>query len=784
MRRILVALFLVLTPLPLPGGSVKLLCHDAVVWSHMQSIRGKGAAGTSTTGTLFVNGNAIPYSVTTSGDSFAVPVQLSDGTTTLWATMDSAGVTVSSDTVRLTLGYRLRPEIEAVAGVSGRTVHLHAAVLENPDSSTIGWHWSEDQKNPAILGVSAPGGTDCDLTVPLGVAAGEYIFHITAACQDGDTTRAAAMVTVRGDTLRAFQMRTDHAQWIDKAVLYGITPYIFVENGKFAHITAKIPELAAFGVTTLWIQPVYATHYGGQGYDVVDYFAVRSDLGTAADLHQLVRTAHANGLRVVLDFVPNHSSLHHPYAVHATANGTASHYYDYYQRVTDSAPYAQHYHSYGGFINYFWDELPNLNYSNPEVRRMIVEAGRYWIEEFDIDGYRVDAVWGVNARNPDFMKTWRLALKRLKPDVCLLAEDKATWASVFDERFDAAYDWAREESWVSHWTWQTSYSTTSNPTIFNSPNSYTRVAALRSALTNAGSGYAANAKIMRFMENNDTFRFLPTHDLARTKMTAAMMFALPGIPLLFNGQETGVTTHPYDAFQIFVQNRTIASLDQYGLVPFYRTLNTVRERFPSLTGSNFEEVLAGSAPTVYAFRRWQDGSHILGVVNLAAAADSITAYIPVDRMHLIPGRMYYLSDQLSNDVVLATPEQMDSLSMSIPGYTTRIYVIDTIRVTSIREPETVAEVPVESSLDQNYPNPFNPVTTVQFSLAAPSFATLAVFDILGREVARPVDGDLAAGVYRIPVDGSHLASGVYLCRLTLGRDMRTFSQTRKMLLVR
>src|SRR5690606_12829059 len=122
-----------------------------------------------------------------------------------------------------------------------------------------------------------------------------------------------------------------------------------------------------------------------------------------------------------------------------------------------------------------------------------------------------------------------LALKRVKPEILLLGEDKATRAETFDRRFDAAFDWYPEEGWVSHWTWQPWYSESGNPTIFNELGSSenARAGLLRDALTNRGNGWAEGAKVLRFMENNDTHRFIATHDLARTKMAAAMLFSLP-----------------------------------------------------------------------------------------------------------------------------------------------------------------------------------------------------------------------------------------------------------------
>jgi hypothetical protein len=219
------------------------------------------------------------------------------------------------------------------------------------------------------------------------------------------------------------------AEWHSRAIVYGVTPYIFTEGGKLEAVTEKLPELADLGVTVIWLQPVFANHGGGQGYDIVDYFRMRDDVGSEDDLRQLVRTAHGLGLKVILDFPANHTSLHHPFAQDAIAHGAESPYSEWYQREPDGVRYARHYHrSRAGkmdFIHYFWEDLPNLNLAHPGVRKMLIEAGRHWIERFDVDGYRLDAAWGLNHRTPDFLPEFARELKALKPDLWLLGEDKA-----------------------------------------------------------------------------------------------------------------------------------------------------------------------------------------------------------------------------------------------------------------------------------------------------------------------------------------------------------------------
>jgi cyclomaltodextrinase / maltogenic alpha-amylase / neopullulanase len=784
MRILGLVITLTLLPLTMKGVTLTFSQRSAVVWKQTQLIEGKCSATGLTVGTLLLNGSPIPFAFSAPGDSFAVSVKLAKGTNTIVATVDSAGVVFSSDTLKLTMGYGLRPEVYPYATVSGQNVTLHATVMDNPNSAGLSFFWSEDPANPRSISISSATDSVAACTLPAGSPSGEYYFNLLVAASSGDTIRVRTFVTLDSSSIRPFKITTDHAGWIDGAIVYGITPYIFVANGRFSSITAKIPELAALGVNALWIQPTYSTYYGGQGYDVIDYFKVRPDLGSENDLRTLVRAAHAEGLRVILDFVPNHSSLFHPYAQDAINYGPASHYYDFYQRAFDIVPYSMHYHTRNlgkmTFVYYFWEDLPNLNYQNPEVERMIIEAGKYWIEKFDIDGYRVDAVWGVNARNPDSMKRWRIALKRVKPEILLLAEDKATWGSTFDERFDAAYDWGPEESWVSHWVWQPSYSTTSNPTIFNYTAQNNRSAALRSSLTNGLTGYPPRAKIFRFMENNDTFRFRATHDDARTRMVATMLFSLNGIPLLFNGQEIGASTHPYSTSSIFRDDVSIKAMDQYNLFQFYQKLIGLRKSYPALHSQNYQEVSVSPGGSVFAYRRWEGSQNTFTVLNMGNAAANAVVSLPVMQLNLDSTQTYYLTDLLSGQYFSGTAKMLQEVSVPLAAYTARLFILADSVINTTGIPMRGGQVPMELALQQNYPNPFNPTTSIQFDLPRGGHVSLKVYDVLGREVESLAQGEMKGGHYQVTFDGWRLASGVYFYVLQFQNNLIS----KKMLLLK
>src|SRR5205085_3341390 len=181
-------------------------------------------------------------------------------------------------------------------------------------------------------------------------------------------------------------------EWIKRSIIYGITPYLFVKDANYTDIENKIPELTKLGVNTIWLQPVFQSSRKGQGYDITDFFSLREDLGTEQQLQSLINAAKQSGMKVIFDFVPNHTSIAHPYAQDIIKNKQASPYYDYYQHENDGAPYSSFYHhDNDGFYFYFWKSLVNLNYNNEAVQKWIIEACKYWVKKFDIDGYRFDA---------------------------------------------------------------------------------------------------------------------------------------------------------------------------------------------------------------------------------------------------------------------------------------------------------------------------------------------------------------------------------------------------------
>ncbi len=640
--------------------------RNAVAWLPQQTLRGELAGFTAKTVTIHQDSKTFTVSVK-ADNTFSCSLTLHNAKNTIWAQASDEGRRVFSDTITLALGYHPEPLVKPFAIVTGNTAFLHVTVIYNPWSRLL-FRWTGDKRNPAAVKIKHPADSLAQVQIP--AADGIYYFNLSVA-SGKDTARFQTFVTRHGNTVQAFNLDTAHAAWINDAVVYEITPYIFVKDATYDDITAKLPELKSLGINTIWLQPVFKTFDGGQGYDVIDYFSLREDLGTEAQLAHLVQTAKALQLRVLFDFVPNHTSVHHPYAMDCAANGTDSHYYTFYQHTDDGVLYSSNYHQdKQGFIYYFWNDLVNLNYTNKEVQQWMVEACKYWIKKLDIDGYRFDAVWGVNARQPTFGKQLQLALKVIKPDLLLLAEDKGAFTDTYAKGFDAAFDWTGDTSWVSQWSWQYDYNPQRNPTIFNFPNAGERGPMLGEALF--ANGDIIHARL-HFTENNDLPRFITSHGLARTKMAAALTFALPGIPLVNNGQETGTRKNISRSNPIFKSGQSIQSLDEDSLFTYYQQLTAMRASHPCLRNALIDEVQITPAGPMIAFLRWNEQEQVITAVNMDAAATMATL-----DMHTILSKTsngFTLTDLLSKEVFTYKNANPTKVEVPMNGYSTRLLLL-------------------------------------------------------------------------------------------------------------
>lgn len=415
--------------------------------------------------------------------------------------------------------------------------------------------------------------------------------------------------------------------WLEGAVFYGVVPPLF-GGEPFKAVTAKLDDLKAQGVDAIWLSPIYETDdQSGISYSVTDYKAIRPDFGTQEDFKRLVAESHRRGIRVILDFVPNHTSSGHPYFKDAEAKGPKSPYWNYY--VRDKSGTAQHY--------FDWGTLMNLNYDHAGVQAMITEACTYWVRDMDVDGFRCDAAWGVKDRTPGFWPKLNKTLNAIKPDVFMLAEASARDPYYVTHGFDAAYDWTKE---LGHWSWEH---------VFETP------ASAGDKLRKALSGKETPPdQIVRFLNNNDTgSRFITRYGLDTQRVGAVLMHTLPGIPLVYNGDEVGAEFEPY------ADPAPLSWADPHGLKPLYKKLAELKGTLPALRKGNFAELKVDKLPGVYAFTREAgDKQAVLVALNFGKAA-KVVLDVPASL------RAGHLTDALTGQEVPTNPGRT-TITLTMP----------------------------------------------------------------------------------------------------------------------
>ncbi|MDB5372918.1 MAG: alpha-amylase [Belnapia sp.] len=200
-----------------------------------------------------------------------------------------------------------------------------------------------------------------------------------------------------------------HAWW-QSGVIYQVYPRSFQDSngdgvGDLPGLLARLDHLVALGVDAVWISPIYPSPMADFGYDVADYTGIDPVFGTLADFDRLIAAAHARGLRVILDYVPNHSSDRHPWFVESRASRDSGKrdWYIWRDPAPDGGPPNNWLSEFGGpawtldaatgqyWYHAYLPEQPDLNWRNPQLRDAMLAALRFWLER-GVDGFRVDAI--------------------------------------------------------------------------------------------------------------------------------------------------------------------------------------------------------------------------------------------------------------------------------------------------------------------------------------------------------------------------------------------------------
>jgi len=318
---------------------------------------------------------------------------------------------------------------------------------------------------------------------------------------------ASSPVTIAQQPARDFSKESARParDWVRDAVVYEIYPRAFSQQGNFAGITARLDQLKELGVTVLWLMPIHPIGYEkkkgsiGSPYAVRDYYGINPAYGTKRDLKRLIAAAHRRGLKVIIDIVANHTSwdnvlMRNPTFYVRDARGRITYPHD-------------------------WSDVAELNYEDPKLRRYMTDMLKYWIREFDLDGFRCDVAAEVPT---DFWDNARAELEKIKPDIMMLAEAHEPALQV--KAFELDYSWPLHAA------------------LTKVLQGHGKASDLRLEWEKELSQWPGGSLHMRFSDNHDERRAIARFGEPAALTASAFVFTLDGVPLLYNGMEVGDTT--------------------------------------------------------------------------------------------------------------------------------------------------------------------------------------------------------------------------------------------------
>ena len=372
------------------------------------------------------------------------------------------------------------------------------------------------------------------------------------------------------------------AAWVRDGVIYEIFPRAFSAGADFNGVTARLDELKKLGVNILWLMPVHPVGQLkkkgtiGSPYAVRDYYAINPDYGTKEDLRRLVAEAHRRALKVIIDIVANHTSwdsvmMKEPEFYTRDKSG----------KIIPPVP--------------DWADVADLNYDNPRLRDYMIEMLKFWLREFDLDGFRCDVAGFVPT---DFWERARAELEKIKPDIVMLAE----WHSpdLLVKAFDLDYSWPL-------------HTTLTEVLMGMKPAS-----SLRDSWREEHEQFPKDSLHMRFSDNHDERRAIARFGERGALAASAFVFTLDGVPMLYNGMEIGDTAESgspalFEKIPIFWPMR-----ERRPEFPrFYEQMIALRRAHEALRRGDVEWVRNSDEARVVTFIRRTRDEEILVAINFS-----------------------------------------------------------------------------------------------------------------------------------------------------------------------
>lgn len=377
-------------------------------------------------------------------------------------------------------------------------------------------------------------------------------------------------------------------------VMYSVYVRNFSQEGTFDALRKRLPELKSLGVNVLWLLPIHeigeAKRKGvdGSPYAIRDYYSIHPELGTKEDFRQFVDSAHAHGMRVIIDCVLNHTS---PDSV------LVKQHPDWFIQDAQGTPIPEVLE---------WDDVVDFDWEKKPVWSYATEMLEYWVRDMNIDGFRCDVADLVPA---EFWKQARERLEKIKPgQILMLAE--STQAGKHLEGFDITYHESLRDNAIA---------------VITGKQPAT---ALKQAILAGQYGYPKDAARLLFVENHDKERAINTFGgPEQAKLGAVLTATLPGVPLLYTGTEVGATADREKTF--FVRSPVDFTTDEHGMRAFWTTLMATRASHPALQTGDLRLLDSSPAVSTFAYERTLLRNQVVLVLNMSDKTQRITVDHPL-----------------------------------------------------------------------------------------------------------------------------------------------------------
>jgi len=370
-------------------------------------------------------------------------------------------------------------------------------------------------------------------------------------------------------------------EWLRSGLIYEVFPRSFSSEGNLNGVTAGLDRLRALGVTVVWLMPIHPVGQlkklgiDGSPYAVKDYYAITPDYGTKEDLHHLVKEAHRRGMKVILDMVADHTAFDSVMMAHP----------DFYKHGKDGRVISPH----------GWMDVAALDYSNPALRQYMIGVLKYWVKNFDVDGYRCDAAGEVPT---DFWEQARRELEQVNPDILMLAE--ASKPELLRRAFDVDYAWpllSNLDAVIMHGA---------------------SASSMRATIEQQRATFSEQALHMTISDDHDEDRAVVRYSVPGALAASALMFTLDGVPLLYNGMEAADATPSsgpalFETLKIYWQGSQIRP----EVKEFYDFMIPFRKQHTAFWKGTITWVHNSDEQHVVSYLRRSDNEEFMVVINLS-----------------------------------------------------------------------------------------------------------------------------------------------------------------------